>query len=173
MPDERRRCPRTAQPATPSTAMYRNARDAAAGDGADAADDDDQQDLIGHGCFERHWPAPCPCTWPACAPPTPGEERGNDERQALVVGKVDAHGLGGDLVVADGLERAAVGRVDQQHDDGDDRCRQDHIRHGRRSARSGIALAEGCEPLVSGRERVPAGQRARMISAKPSVAMAR
>ena len=33
--------------------------------------------------------------------------------------QVDAHGLGGDLIVPDGLEGPAVGGVDQQHDDGD------------------------------------------------------
>ena len=47
-----------------------------------------------------------------------------------MVGKVDAHGLGGDLIVADGLERAAIGRVDKQHDDGDADA-DDHERHER------------------------------------------
>ena len=36
-----------------------------------------------------------------------------------MLGQVDAHSLGGDLVVADGLERAAVSRIDNQHDDAD------------------------------------------------------
>ena len=33
--------------------------------------------------------------------------------------QIDAHGLGGDLVVADGLERPPVGGVDEQHDQQD------------------------------------------------------
>ncbi len=36
-----------------------------------------------------------------------------------MVGEIDAHGLRRDLIVADGLERAAVGRVDEQQDDAD------------------------------------------------------
>ena len=46
-------------------------------------------------------------------PPTPAKNERDDKGEALVVRKVDAHGLGGDLVVADGLEGAAVGGVDQ------------------------------------------------------------
>ena len=33
--------------------------------------------------------------------------------------QIDAHGLGGDLIVPDGLERPAVGGVDEQHDQQD------------------------------------------------------
>ena len=36
-----------------------------------------------------------------------------------MLGQIDAHGLGGDLVLADGLERAAVAGVYEQHDEED------------------------------------------------------
>ena len=36
-----------------------------------------------------------------------------------MAGKVDAHRLSGDFIVADGFERAAIGGVDEQQDDGD------------------------------------------------------
>ena len=47
-----------------------------------------------------------------------------------MVREVDAHGLGGDLIVADGLEGAAVGRVDHQQDDADENGDQDEVGPG-------------------------------------------
>ena len=74
-----------------------------------------------------------------------------------MVGKVDAHGLGGDLIVADGLERAAIGRVDKQHDDGDADA-DDHERH------EGIGeireAAQQLRAIGDRRERLELDQRA-------------
>ena len=55
-----------------------------------------------------------------------------------MVGKIDAHRLGGDLVVADGLERAAVGGVHQQHNARDEHADEQQVRG--RAAEIGIAL---------------------------------
>ena len=49
----------------------------------------------------------------------PGEEGADAEGQPLVAGEVDAHGLGGHLIVPDGLEGPAVGGVDEQQDAAD------------------------------------------------------
>ncbi|CAN4013138.1 hypothetical protein GLDPPO_GLDPPO_03460, partial [Dysosmobacter welbionis] len=38
------------------------------------------------------------------------------------LGQVDAHGLGGHLILPDGLEGPAIGGVDQQHHDPDAHC---------------------------------------------------
>ena len=50
-----------------------------------------------------------------------------------MLGQVDAHGLGGHLVLPDGLKGAAVGGVDQQHDDGDADHRHQHGDKGRQA----------------------------------------
>ena len=48
----------------------------------------------------------------------PGQGGGGDEGHHLILGDVDAHGLGGDAVVADGHDGAAGAAVDQvQHDE--------------------------------------------------------
>ena len=44
------------------------------------------------------------------APEMPAKNEEMMNAMRFVVGKVDAHGLGGDLIIADGLEGAAVGR---------------------------------------------------------------
>src|SRR5699024_1953017 len=96
---------------------------ARAGDGADAADDHDEQYLIGHsggvdlglGVVSEHGEQ---------GAAHPGEEGGDAEGEHLVPGEVDAHGLGGDLILPDGLEGTAVGGVDE-HDDDDDAHRGD------------------------------------------------
>ena len=103
--------------------------DAAAGDRADTADDDDEQDLIGHGrgkdlglhgrCEHRKERAG-----------HAREKRADDKGQALVLFEVHTHGLRRDLIIADGLERAAVGGVDEQDDDRDADA-DDHERHER------------------------------------------
>ena len=41
-----------------------------------------------------------------------------------MLGQVDAHGLGGHLILPDGLEGPAIGGVDQQHHDPDAHCHQ-------------------------------------------------
>src|SRR5690606_23829787 len=48
-----------------------------------------------------------------------GEEGGDDEGPDLVAGRVDAHGLGGDLVLADGEEGAAVAALLEAEGDED------------------------------------------------------
>ena len=42
-----------------------------------------------------------------------------------MLGQVDAHGLGSDLVVADGLEGPAIGGVNEQHNEADTDSRHD------------------------------------------------
>ena len=113
------------------------AREHAAGDGADAADDDQQQYLIGHAASERHRLHRAHVHRQHTAADA-REERGNDEGKALVVGKIDAHRLGGDLVVADGFERAAVSGVHQQHNARDEHADEQQVRG--RAAEIGIAL---------------------------------
>ena len=46
------------------------------------------------------------------------KEGGDDKRQHLVLKQVNAHCFCRNFVIADGLERAAVGGVDQQNDQG-------------------------------------------------------
>ena len=86
-----------------------------------------------------------------------------------MVGKVDAHGLGGDLIVADGLERAAVGGVDKQDDERDAECRKQHRSQHAVKLRE---LFENVGGVRYGAENVPLDYP-RRISAKPSVAIAR
>ena len=73
------------------------------------------------------------------------------------MGKVDAHGLGGDLVVADGLERAAIGRVDEQHDNGNADA-DDHERH--ECIRKIWEAAQQLRAVGNGRERLQLNERA-------------
>ena len=48
-------------------------------------------------------------------PPTPVKKGGDDKGKLLVVEQVDAHGLGGDLILTDGFKGPAIGGIDQQH----------------------------------------------------------
>ena len=113
-------------------------RDAAAGDAADAADNDHQQGLIGHGRLEGgglHRGLEHGQQRAAHA----REEARDDECVHLVAEEVDAHGLGGHFVVADGLEGAAVGGVDQKDDESD---RQDRDQEGEEGGQLDIERAE-------------------------------
>ena len=55
-----------------------------------------------------------------------------------MVREVDAHGLCRDLIVTDGLERAAIGRVHEQQNDGDEQANQNQVRAC--AAKIGVAL---------------------------------
>ncbi len=57
-------------------------------------------------------------------PPTPAKKELMQKAIPLVLGQVDAHGLGGHLILPDGLEGPAIGGVDQQHHDPDAHCHQ-------------------------------------------------
>ena len=63
----------------------------------------------------------------------------------FVLHQVDAHGLRGDLVVPDGLERAAVGGVDEQHDEPDAHARDEERHHGVQFQRAQMEAREACE----------------------------
>ena len=69
------------------------------------------------------------------APPTPAKKEGDAEGEHLVLGQVDAHGFGGDLVLPDGLEGPAVGGVDEHHDD--DNAENRAMRKGKKVDRRG------------------------------------
>ena len=86
----------------------------------------------------------------------------------LVAGQVDAHGLGGDFIVADGLEGAAVAGIDQQHDQADAHARDQEGNGGGKVERYfalrdfEVEIVEGgedtcsmLEPLVIGAQLVP------------------
>ena len=141
------------------------ARDDGAGDRADAADDDDEQDLIGHRALEREG-LHCAHVHGEHAAADAREERRDDKGEALVVREVDAHGLGGDLIVADGLEGAAVGRVNHQQDDADEDGDQNEIGPGMAKVRitfeqvgavgdraEGVPLEERAEDLGEAERR--------------------
>ena len=48
-----------------------------------------------------------------------GEERGDDKGKLLVAEQVKSHGLGCNLILADGLKDTAIGGVDQQYHERD------------------------------------------------------
>ena len=48
-----------------------------------------------------------------------------------MMGQIDTHGLRSDFIITDGLERTAIGRVNQHHDNGDTDARyHERIQHG-------------------------------------------
>ena len=83
-------------------------RDDGAGDGAHAAEHHHHHHLDGlHEGEQRGLTSRI--LWTNRPPATPGEGRRDDEGAHLVARGVDAHGLGRDLVLADGEQRPAVG----------------------------------------------------------------
>ena len=98
--------------------------DDGAGDGADTADDHDEQDLIGHG-GGKGVGLDAGLEHGQQGAADAGKEGADEEGLHLVLGQVDAHGFGGDLVIPDGLEGPAVGGVDEQHDKADTDGRHD------------------------------------------------
>ena len=103
-------------------------------------------------------------------PPIPAKKELITKDSHLVPGQIDAHGLCCHFVVTDGLEGTAVGGVDQKHDE----CDADtgHQVIGYSGVESTGTYRRTFAPLVRG-PSLSHWKMARMISAKPRVAMAR
>ena len=73
-----------------------------------------------------------------------------------MLGQVDAHGLGSDLVIADGLEGPAIGGVNEQHNEADadsrhDEREQDGVKAGKAAQQvGGIGQGPKLFPLDDG-----------------------
>ena len=62
-----------------------------------------------------------------------------------MVRQINPHGLGGYLVVPDGLERSAIGGVDYQSNDPDADAREDERHHGVQFQRAQMEVRKVCE----------------------------